>query len=104
MKISSFQFYEEIFTKHRGKSSISSGNLYQILTYVKSKEYELKDENHKVSGMLLYAGTDESTQPNERYMMDGNRISVRTLDLNKEFKDIENQLYEIASGFLEGKY
>lgn len=28
----------------------------RFLSYVKNKEYELKDQPHEVAGMLLYAG------------------------------------------------
>lgn len=78
------------------KYTVHSGNLYQIFTYVKNKEAELKDATHKVSGMLLYAKTDEEIQPDNEYRMSGNRISVKTLDLRGGFEDIEKQLYKIA--------
>ena len=76
--------------------SIHSGNLYQIFTYVKNKKAEFGDKTNTVSGMLLYARTDEPVQPDNRYRMSGNIISVRTLDLNKEFPEIAAQLDEIA--------
>lgn len=76
--------------------SLHSGNLYQIFTYVKNKEAELADQPHKVSGMLLYARTDETIHPNNEYKMSGNRISVRTLDLNCEFSEITAQLNKIV--------
>ena len=39
-----------------------------------------------------YAKTDESVQPNGAYLMSGNKISVRTLDLDCEFSEIANSL------------
>src|SRR5690554_2799953 len=75
--------------------SLHSGNLYQIFTYVKNKEAELADKPHEVSGMILYARTDETIQPDNEYKMSGNRISVRTLDLNREFSEIAAQLNQI---------
>ena len=77
--------------------TIHSGNLNQIFTYVKNKEAELKDQPHEVSGMLLYAKTDEEIHPNGSYLMSGNRISVKTLDLNCEFERIADQLDEIVN-------
>ena len=74
---------------------IHSHNLYQIFTYVKNKSYQLKD-NSEVSGMLLYAQTDDDIQPNNTYMMSGNQISVKTLDLNCEFSRISAQLNKIV--------
>ena len=56
------------------KHSLHSGNLYQIFTYVKNKEAELADRPHEVSGMLLYAKTDEDIYPENAYRMSGNRI------------------------------
>lgn len=76
--------------------TVHSGNLNQIFTYVKNKEAELKDKPHEVSGMLLYAKTDEEIHPDGSYLMSGNRISVKTLDLNREFAEIAEQLNEIA--------
>jgi len=79
--------------------SLHSGNLYQIFTYVKNKETELVDQLHEVSGMLLYARTDETIHPDNEYKMSGNRISVRTLDLNCEFLAIAAQLNLIVEKY-----
>jgi len=74
--------------------TIHSGNLYQIFTYVKNWAAE-PDET--VSGMLLYARTDDVIQPGNRYQMSGNQISVRTLDLHCDFAVIAAQLDAIAA-------
>ena len=42
--------------------TLHSANLYQIFTYVKNKEAELANVPHEVSGMLLYARTDEAVR------------------------------------------
>ena len=76
--------------------TLHSANLYQIFTYVKNKEAELVNVPHEVSGMLLYARTDEAVQPDNSYQMSGNKIGVRTLDLNREFSEIAAQLNAIA--------
>ena len=65
-------------------------------TYVKNKDSEFGDKPHKVSGMLLYAKTDETIQPDNIYQMSGNKISVKTLDLNLEFAAIAEQLNTIV--------
>ena len=77
--------------------TLHSANLYQIFTYVKNKEAELANVPHEVSGMLLYARTDEAVSPNNSYQMSGNKISVRTLDLNREFSEIAAQLNAIVN-------
>jgi 5-methylcytosine-specific restriction enzyme subunit McrC len=76
--------------------TLHSRNLYQIFTYVKNKDEEYGNRPHTVSGMLLYARTDETIQPDSVYQMSGNRISVRTLDLNCEFPIIASQLKAIV--------
>lgn len=76
--------------------TLHSGNLYQIFTYVKNKDTQFGNKPHTVSGMLLYAHTDETIQPDNEYQMSGNKISVRTLDLNCEFPVIAAQLNKIV--------
>ena len=77
-------------------NTLHSNNLYQIFTYVKNKAAT----GGEVSGMLLYARTDEEIQPDHTYMMSGNRISVKTLDLNCDFWEIACQLNAIADAFI----
>ena len=86
------KYYMHNTQEQYGAHTLHSENLYQIFTYVKNKEYELRDKEHHVSGMLLYAKTDESVQPDNSYIMSGNRISVKTLDLNLPFEEISQQL------------
>lgn len=73
--------------------TVHSGNLYQVYSYVKNKD---KSHSGLVSGMLLYAKTDEEITPNTTYHMGGNTITVKTLDLNCEFMEISQQLNGIV--------
>lgn len=73
--------------------TVHSGNLYQIFTYVKNWA---AGPDETVSGMLLYARTDDAIQPGNQYQMSGNQISVRTLDLHCDFAVIAAQLDAIA--------
>jgi len=77
--------------------TLHSANLYQIFTYVKNKDTEFGEKEHRVSGMLLYAATDEAIQPDNSYQMSGNKISVKTLDLNRDFSEIASQLNAIVA-------
>lgn len=90
------KYYSHTTQVKYDKHSLHSNNLYQIFTYVKNKDYELRQQKHEVSGMLLYAKTDEDIQPNNVYQMSGNQISVKTLDLNLPFSDISRQLNDIV--------
>ena len=65
---------------------------------------ELKNQDHEsVSGMLLYAKTDETVYPDHEYKMSGNTIAVRTLDLDKDFAEIKKQLDGIVERYLYGE-
>lgn len=93
------KYYSRSMQEYFGARTIHSGNLYQIFTYVKNKQAELEQQSAKVSGILLYARTDEDVQPDVSYQMSGNRISVKTLDLNCEFASIAAQLDAIATEY-----
>lgn len=86
------KYYSRTTQTQFNANTLHSGNLYQIFTYVKNKEAELVTKPHEVSGMLLYAKTDEEICPDNTYKMSGNKISIRTLDLNLKFEDIKKQL------------
>lgn len=90
------KYYSKIVQTRYDAQTLHSGNLYQIFTYVKNKEVELIDEPHNVSGMLLYAKTDEVLSPDVSYSMSGNKIIVKTLDLNCDFGIISQQLDAIV--------
>jgi 5-methylcytosine-specific restriction enzyme subunit McrC len=91
------KYYGHTTQEQYGVHTLHSGNLYQIFTYVKNKDAEYGEQPHNVSGMLLYAQTDESVQPNNVYHMGGNQISVRTLNLNCSFNEISSQLDGIVA-------
>ena len=92
------KYYSHTLQSQYDRHTVHSGNLYQIFTYVKNREYAFGDEPHSVSGLLLYARTDEAMQPDNTYSMHGSRISVSTLDLNRPFEEIRGRLDGIAEG------
>ena len=92
------KYYAATMQRNFDKRRVHSGNLYQIFAYVKNKQAVLEraGESIEVSGMLLYAATDEEVQPDFTYRMSGNQIGVRTLDLDRPFEEIRAQLDGIA--------
>ena len=92
------KYYTSTMQTYYEKKTVKSGNLYQIFAYVKNKQiaFERAGESVEVSGMLLYAATDEDVQPDATYRMSGNRISATTLDLDRPFDEIRAQLDTIA--------
>lgn len=95
------KYYSHIMQNRYEKETIRSANMFQIFTYVKNKEAELKDKPHEVAGILLYAQTDNGTQPDCCYQMSGNMISVKTLNLNCDFEDIRRQLDSIITDYFK---
>lgn len=89
--------YKSSTQERHDKKTFHSGNLYQIFTYVKNRHYKYGDE--EVSGMLLYARTDEEIQPDATFSVHGSRLSVRTLDLNQPFEQIAAQLDNIVEEY-----
>ncbi len=92
------KYYTHLLQTRFSRHSIHSENLYQIFAYVKNMEAGLaaQEIEHRISGMLLYAKTDESISLDESYKMSGNQIAVRTLDLNQPFELIRQQLDSIV--------
>ena len=52
------KYYSRTTQTQFNAQTLHSANLYQIFTYVKNKEAELSESLHDVSGMLLYAKTN----------------------------------------------
>lgn len=94
------KYYARMTQEHFDNRTLHSQNLYQIFTYVKNMQEISPQGAAPVSGMLLYARTDEDTLIDSDFRMSGNRISARSLDLNRDFKGIRKQLDEIVDAFL----
>ena len=88
------KYYSRTTQENNEVQKIHSGNVYQIFTYVKNKTSGFDDKTPTVSGMLLYARTDAIIQPNNIYQMSGNKVSVKTLNLNLEFAAPLNEIVE----------
>ncbi len=87
-------YSKSMATGQYNKQTFHSHNLYQIFAYVKNHDPQATGNT---SGMLLYAKTDEEISPNADFMMSGNKISVKSLDLSGDFEAIKSQLDEIGN-------
>ena len=88
------KFYSRTMSERFGKKTYHSNNLYQIYAYVKNAD---TGKDGCVSGMILYAKTDEDVTPdNDGYSVGGNVISVNTLDMTQDFGLIKMQLDRVA--------
>lgn len=87
------KYYGKTMQENFGKLTVKSPHIYQIMAYVLNY-----DRNHtgKVDGIMLYAKTQEDVVPDASFATnDGNKILFKTLDLNKDFNQIKNQLDEL---------
>lgn len=88
------KYYGKAMIQNFDKSTLRSAHLYQIFAYVRNMDTE---NTGNVSGLLLYARTEEDVFPDGKpFIMCGNSIGAKTLDLNQEFSVIAKQLDEIA--------
>lgn len=98
------KYYTRALTVFYDSIMLRSVHLYQIFTYVKNEQEMQRRQrasagSTSVSGMLLYAKTNEDVSPDESYLMSGSRIDVRTLDLSQDFETIRAALDAIADDF-----
>lgn len=87
------KFYSFVTQSQYEKKTYRNGNLYQLFTYVKNEE---KNTGKNVSGILLYAKTDEDIPESSSYNICGNDIGVSVLDLSQSFDTIQVTLDKIA--------
>lgn len=92
------KYYRRSMQVQYNKHTLHSSNMYQIFTYVKNADSNIYGE---VSGMLLYAKTDEEITPNVEFNMSGNMVYVKNLDLGQDFSKIQEYLNSIAELILE---
>lgn len=91
------KFYSQILrAKFSSKLAFNSMNISQINNYVINKDVQ---HSGNVSGMLLYAQTDNEVVPDAKYQKRGSstKIYVRTLDLNQDFANIRERLEDIVT-------
>jgi 5-methylcytosine-specific restriction enzyme subunit McrC len=88
------KYYSKTMQASHDKKKHISDNLYQIFAYVKNSD---RGNTGNVAGVLLYAKSDEEITPNSDYTISGNRISIKTLDLNQEWGEITAQLDKLCT-------
>ena len=91
------KYYSNSMQQQFDTYTLRNNNLYQIYTYVKNED---KTNSGKVSGMLLYAKTNNAVAPSADFSVGGNRITVKTLNLDADFSEIKMQLDKIADDYL----
>ena len=95
------KYYSKSLQEYMGKRTVHSDNLFQMYAYVKNQEEQIKKEGkpHSVSGLLMYAMTDDAEQPHLTMVNTGNKICARSIDLNTDWSIIRNQLDGVITEF-----
>lgn len=82
------------------QKKLPSANLYQIFAYVKNLD---RNVTGNISGLLLYAKTNELEVPECKFNIGGNQIGAQTLDLDCRFDVIKRQLDKIAADVFDSQ-
>ena len=70
--------------------TFKNDNIYQMLSYLKHSEEEGIDKTYTSEGMLLYPTVNYNL--NEEFFYERHKISFRTVDLSKSWKEIDAKL------------
>ena len=88
------KYYGKSMLQNYTKEKLRSAHLYQLFAYVKNMD---SDNTGNVSGLLLYAKTEDEVFPEgEPFVIGGNRIGAKTLNLNVTFDILRIQLDNIV--------
>jgi 5-methylcytosine-specific restriction enzyme subunit McrC len=88
------KYYAHALQIYYQKESIHSGNLYQLHAYLSNVVTE-GDEQLKCEGILLYPTVE--TELDLQYEIKGHKISIRTINLNQDWKAIHQNLLEMIA-------
>ncbi len=89
------KYKRNTFTYHHGSKKLHPGNLYQVFAYLKNVKAK-GDRDRRYEGILLYPWVGEDLDLD--YILQGERIKVKTINLNMDWQLIHNRLLEIVAG------
>ncbi len=84
------KYYKDYLIENYEKKKLIPNNLYQIFAYVKN----VKKRNKKIEGILLYPLRGKTV--NIEAETDEYKLSIKTIDLTKNWKEIEKRLRSIV--------
>ncbi len=88
------KYYKECLQEYYNKETIISSNLYQIFTYVKNAEAQ-GGAAINCEGILIYPTVKKELDVT--YPMGNHKISVKTINLKQEWKNISRDLMKIIN-------
>ena len=86
------KFYKNPLAQSPYGERVRSQHLYQLITYLQHEQIRHRDKG--VSGMLIYPAVGQSLRL--RYRLLGIPILVATIDLGREWQDIEVELHSLV--------
>jgi 5-methylcytosine-specific restriction enzyme subunit McrC len=89
------KYYGRNYQINYDKKSYLSGNMYQIFSYVKNMKATHPEKD--ISGMLLYAKTNDDSIPHLDTRIDGNKILVEIINLDTEFSIIKESMNKLIN-------
>ncbi|MCI0755742.1 5-methylcytosine restriction system specificity protein McrC [Teichococcus vastitatis] len=88
------KFYKQTLTQHwGGPERVRSAHLYQLLTYLRHAQGEAPS-SAKPEGLLLYPRTGGQDLRLD-YTLAGHRVRVHTLDLDRDWSEIHEELLSL---------
>ncbi len=88
------KYYKDTLARGRGSGNgkLHSGNLYQLLAYLRNRESTSPD-GAKHDGILLYPQVDDEPL-RARIRLEGFGIQARTVNLNRDWRHIHKEMLE----------
>jgi 5-methylcytosine-specific restriction enzyme subunit McrC len=89
------KYYANAFNSRYGGEKFNSTNLYQLYSYLKNVEAKKEHLfNPSCEGILLYPSVNYSFD--EKYQMKDHMVRIKTVNLNKPWQNIKNELLELV--------
>lgn len=88
------KFHRETLTENYGRTRIKSTNLYQLFSYLINQRNDADARTISAAGILLYPTIEKDYDLD--FQFEKHRISIKTVNLNANWKSIERRLLEIV--------
>ena len=89
------KYYRDALQTNYGSRTVHSGNLYQLLAYLRGSSQET-DSGQSIEGMLVYPVGEQFVDLS--YTIDGYAIRIYTLNLGQPWFQIEEDLLKLITG------
>jgi 5-methylcytosine-specific restriction enzyme subunit McrC len=85
------KYYRNALSSFYETEKLHSANLYQLMSYLTNTE---RHGDVELSGMLIYPRVDKTLR--QKYKIQGYPVTICTVDLNQDWKDIRAEIFEIV--------